>query len=157
MTDSPRQDGAPTAFGAADPTRDIRLPAIADRPPSVLPREWSGVQPPSPQPASPQPAAPQPAPSPQPASREPSRAGGGPAATRNPPVDLQTDDLQAPRPPRERTIAFASPEAAVGRPTPTVQRKPRPPRRWPWVMVALLPVLVIVVSGVWLFLLLRAA
>jgi hypothetical protein len=138
MTDSPRPDGVSTSSGAADPTRDIRLPAMADRPPSVLPRAWSGRQPP-PAPASP-------------------RADDGAAERRNPPVDLQTDDLQAPRlTPRERTIAFASPEAAVGRPNPTVGRKPRRPRRWPWVVLALLPVLVIVVSGVWWFLLLRAA
>jgi hypothetical protein len=142
MTDSPRPDGASAAFGAADPTRDIRLPALPDRPPSVLPREWSAMQPPSPPPASP----------------APSRPGEGAAANGVPSVDLQTDDLQAPRAtPRERTIAFASPEAAVGRPRPTVGRKPHPPRRWPWVVLALLPVLVIVVSGVWWFLLLRAA
>jgi hypothetical protein len=140
MTDSPRPDGAATAFGAADPTRDIRLPALADRPPSVLPQEWSGLQPPAPPPALP----------------EPSRAGDGAPAKRIPSVDLQTDDLRAPRS-RERTIAFASPEAAVGRRTPTVGRRPHPPRRWPWVVLALLPVVVIVVSGVWWFLLLRAA
>ena len=139
MTDPPRPDDASTPFGAADPTRDIRLPALADRPPSALPREWSGLQPP-----------------PETASPAPSRAGDV-AAARIPSIDLQTDDLQAPRPPRERTISFASPEAAVGRRTPTVGRKPRAPRRWPWVVLALLPVLVIVVSGVWWFLLLRAA
>jgi hypothetical protein len=148
MTDSPRPDGGSTPLGA-DPTRDIRLPALADRPPSVVPLEWSGVQPPSPQPPPAQPA------SPGPAS---GRAGDGAAATRIRSEDLQTDDLRAPRSAsRERTIAFASPEAAVGRPTPTVGRKPRPPRRWPWIVLALLPVLVIVVSGVWWFLLLRAA
>jgi hypothetical protein len=145
MTDSPRQDGASTAFGTADPTRDIRLPALADRPPSVLPREWSGMQPPSPPTASPAPAA----------------AGDAAPAQGNPSVDLRTDDLVAPRATYrtspERTIAFASPEAAGGRPMPTVGRTPHPSRRWPWVVLALLPVLVIVVSGVWWFLLLRAA
>jgi len=142
MTDSPQPDDASTAFGAADPTRDIRLPAMADRPPSVLPREWSALRPPSPPPAPP----------------APSRADDGGAAKQISSVDLQTDDLRAPRSTsRERTIAFASPEAAVGRPTPTVGPRPRPSRRWPWVVLALLPVLVIVVSGVWWFLLLRAA
>lgn len=140
MTDSPRPDGVPPSLGAADPTRDIRLPPRADRPPSVLPREWSGVHPP---------------PFP-PSASPPSRADG--AATGRTSADLQTDDLRAPgSASRERTIAFASPEAAVGRPMPTVGRTPRPRRRWPWVVLALLPVLVIVVSGVWWFLLLRAA
>ncbi len=127
MTDSPRQDGASTAFGAADPTRDIRLPALPDRPPSVLPREWAGMHPPSP--------------------------------TRGTPsVDLQTDKLDAPRGrSRERTIAFAAPEMAGGRPAPTVGRTPRRPRRWPWVVLTLIPVLVIVVTGVWWLLLLFAA
>ena len=129
-------------FGAADPTRDIRLPALPDRPPSVLPREWSGMHPPSPTPGVP----------------APSGAGDGAPATGTPSVDLQTDELDAPRGrSRERTIAFAAPEMAGGRPTPTVGRTPRRPRRWPWVVLALLPVVVIVVSGVWWLLLLRAA
>jgi hypothetical protein len=73
-------------------------------------------------------------------------------------VDQPTDQLNPPfGRPRERTIAFASPEAAVGRPKPSVGRTPRSPRRWPWVVLALLPVLVIAVSGVWWVLLLRSA
>ena len=73
-------------------------------------------------------------------------------------VDQPTDQLSPPfGRSRERTIAFASPEAAVGRPKPTVGRTPRSARRWPWVVLALLPVLVIAVSGVWWVLLLRGA
>jgi hypothetical protein len=141
MTDSPRPDGASTASGAADPTRDIRLPALQDRPPSDLPRAWS-IRPPS-SPQSPAGVAPR---------------SGGADSRRGPLVDLETDDLAAPvSTPRERTIAFASPEAAVGRPKPTVGPTPRRTRRWPWVVLALLPVAVIVASGVWWFLLLRAA
>jgi hypothetical protein len=142
MTDSPRPDGASTAFGAADPTRDIRLPPLADRPPSALPREWSGMHPPSPAPDAPAPLT----------------ADDGPAANGTSSADLQTDELDPPRGrSRERTIAFVTPEMARGRPMPTVGRTPRRPRRWPWVVLALLPVVVIVVSGIWWFLLLRAA
>jgi len=73
-------------------------------------------------------------------------------------VDQPTDQLSPPfGRPRERTIAFASPEAAAGRPKATVGRTPRPARRWPWVVLTLLPVLVIAVSGLWWVLLLRAA
>jgi hypothetical protein len=72
--------------------------------------------------------------------------------------DEPTDVLAPPHGrPRERTLAFASPEAAPGRPLPTVGRKPRGPRRWPWVVISVLPVLVIVISGIWWFLLLRSA
>jgi hypothetical protein len=138
---SPRQDDAPRPFGGADPTRDIRLPSLPDRPPSVLPREWSDQQPPSPAPATPSPSG---------ASRR------TPAGTSS--VDLRTDELQPPHGrSRERTLSFVSPDVARGRPRPTVGRTPRPPRRWHWVVLALLPVVVIVVSGLWWLLLLRAA
>jgi hypothetical protein len=40
---------------------------------------------------------------------------------------------------------------------PTVGRTPRRPRRWPWIVLALLAVVVIAVTGVWWLLLLRAA
>jgi hypothetical protein len=121
---SPGQDGAPPTSGVADPTRDIRLPALSDRPPSVLPRAWAGVQPP--------------------------RSAS--------PADLQTDELAPPRGrSRERTIAFVTPEMARGRPTPTIGRTPRRPRRWPWIVLALLPLVVILGSGVWWLLLLRAS
>lgn len=117
---SPGQDGAPGMSGAADPTRDIRLPSLPDRPPSVLPRAWAGAQ-------------------------------------RTASAGLQTDELEPPRGrSRERTIAFVTPEMARGRPTPTIGRTPRRPRRWPWIVLALLPLVVIVGSGVWWLLLLRA-
>jgi hypothetical protein len=73
-------------------------------------------------------------------------------------ADLQTDELVPPRArSRERTIAFVTPEMARGRPTPTIGRTPRRPRRWPWIVLALLPLVVILGSGVWWLLLLRAA
>jgi hypothetical protein len=141
MTDSPRHDAVGGPSGA-DPTRDIRLPAMPDRPPSVLPREWSGMNPPPPVPDVPAPP-----------GADDGAAGRGTSA-----VDLQTDELDPPfGRPRERTISFVTPEMARGRPMPTVGRTPRHPRRWPWVLLALIPVVVIAVSGVWWFLLLRAA
>jgi hypothetical protein len=142
MTDSPRHDAAGGPSGGADPTRDIRLPAMPDRPPSVLPREWSGMNSTPPVPDVPAPP-----------SADDGAAGRGTSA-----VDLQTDELDPPfGRPRERTISFVTPEMARGRPMPTVGRTPRRPRRWPWVLLALIPVVVIAVSGVWWFLLLRAA
>jgi hypothetical protein len=81
-----------------------------------------------------------------------------PVAAESSAVDQPTDQLDPPfGRSRERTIAFASPEAAVGRPKPTIGRTPRAARRWPWVVLALLPVLVIAGAGIWWVLLLRAA
>jgi hypothetical protein len=74
-----------------------------------------------------------------------------------PMVDQPTDELNPPRRPRERTIAFASPEMAGGRPAPTIGATPRPRRRWPWVVLTLVPVVVIVGAGIALVVLLRAA
>ena len=141
MTEPPQHAQAPTAFGGSDPTRDIRLPPLTDRPASAMPREWaqSGTDFSVPPPEDPETEV---APRPQP----------------EPVFDEPTDELAPPRGrSRERTISFASPEMAEGRPAPTVGPTPRRPRRWPWIVLALLPVLVIVVTGAWLFLLLRAA
>jgi hypothetical protein len=145
MTDPPQHDRATdeTAGGAEDHTRDIRLPSLPGRPPPVLPKEWASAQPP--------------AVSPEPVPGEP-----GPEVSRVPTaerlVDQPTDELVPPdNRPRERTIAFASPEMAGGRPAPTVGPTPRRPRRWPWVVLSLLPILVIVGAGVTLLLLLRGA
>ena len=107
MTDPPSHDQAARAFGAADPTRDIRLPPLADRPPSAMPQEWASMQP-TPSPA--------------------------------------TCHLRG----RERDGPLAGPAA------PSVGRTPRRPRRWPWVALTLLPVLVIAGAGIALLVLLRA-
>src|SRR3954452_9466656 len=73
-------------------------------------------------------------------------------------VDQPTDELTPPRAkPRERTIAFASPEMAGGRPAPTIGARPRPRRRWPWVGLTLVPIVVIVGAGIALVVLLRTA
>jgi hypothetical protein len=132
MTDPPSHDQADRSFGGPDPTRDIRLPPLADRPPSAMPREWASMQP---GPSAPAPDRPQ----------------------RMPVPDQPTDELEPPRErPRERTITFASPEMAGGRPAPTVGRTLRRPRRWPWVALTLVPVLVIAGAGIALLVLLRA-
>ena len=131
MTDPPHQDDPATGFGGPDPTRDIRLPPLPDRSPPVLPRGWaSGQRPPE---------------SPEPVSAEPT----------SPVADEPTDELAPPRGrPPERTIAFASPEMGGGRPTPVIGPTPRS-RRWPWVLLALVPILVIVGAGIALLVLLR--
>jgi hypothetical protein len=71
-------------------------------------------------------------------------------------VDEPTDELTPPRRPRERTIAFASPDMGGGRPAPTIGPRPRPRRRWPWVVLTLVPIVVIVAAGIALVVLLRA-
>ena len=94
-------------------------------------------------------------------------------------VDQPTDDVK--RPPegvRNHTLTFegtsserwaaglaATPDpawsAVPARPGPVVGPRPRPVpekgRRWPWVVLTLVPLLVIVGAGIWLLLLLRAA
>jgi hypothetical protein len=119
-----------------DRTRDITLPPLPDRPPSALPRQW---------------ASPSPSPSPEHPGVVPV-----PPARSTLPAEPPTDELVPPAgPPRERTIAFASPEMAPGRPAPTVGPTPGRSRRWPWVVLSLVPVLVIAGAGVLLVLLLR--
>ena len=91
-------------------------------------------------------------------------------------VDQPTDQLGQPaQGDRDRTLTFRGTSAqrwAAGHPStpdpawssvpaapgPVVQPKPRPDgrsRRWPWVVLTLVPILVIVVTGVWLLLLMR--
>ena len=138
MTDFPR----PAPQGAADPTRDIRLPPLPDRPPPSLPPAW-----------------------------RPEDAGPRPDRTM---VDQPTDELGAPPRDRDPTLTFdgsaserwkaglaATPDPAwsplspAGRPVVGARLRERS-RRWPWVVLTLLPVLVIVVTGIWLLVLLRA-
>ena len=86
-----------------------------------------------------------------------------PVPGRPPPVlpaasqfDQPTDQLGPHhRRPAEATLAFSAPvmgQRAVGQ-----VQVGRSRRRWPLIVLAALPVLVIVVSGIWLLLLLRAA
>lgn len=120
----------PATAGAQDPTRDIRLPPLPGPMPPGMPHDWSGMP--------------------------LSHATAG--------VDQPTDQLGPPGGrPRERTLAFASPEMAPGRRSPTVgpsrRREVRPARsrRWPWVVLSLLPIIVIVGAGIAWLLLLRSA
>jgi hypothetical protein len=157
-----------------DPTRDIRLPPLPDRPAPALPAEWAGARaapghvegastavPGSVGPAAgrPEDAA---------AAGQPVEAGAvgeeAPAAP-GPEVDPEraealrlagrrTDELQPPpgSVARERTLAFSSPEMRHRSIEPV--RVEARPRRWPWVVLALLPIVVIVASAVaWVILL----
>jgi hypothetical protein len=74
---------------------------------------------------------------------------------RNPLVDQPTDALR-PRGggPRQPTLAFSERQMRH-RPVSQVQVD-RAPRRWPWIVLALLPMLVIAGAGIALVLLLRA-
>ncbi len=129
MTEPPEQQ-LPTALGA-DPTRDIRLPPLPGRPAPLLPAAWARAQAETPAPAEDSPA--------------------DPPTLHNEP----TDRLRPPPRPRERTLAFSSPEM-VHRPAGPVQVG-RSPRRWPWAVLVALPLLIIIGTGIWLLLLLRGA
>ena len=132
MTDPPQHDRASdeSVGGGADPTRDIRLPSLPDRPPSNLPPQWASAQPPV-----------------EKERPAPRSLVDQPTVTLGPPGGRS----------RERTIAFASPEMASGRPASTVGPTRRRPRRWPWVVLTLVPILVIVGAGLTLVLLVRGA
>jgi hypothetical protein len=69
--------------------------------------------------------------------------------------DGPTDQLKKPeKQPRERTLAFNWPEMAQ-RPVHPVQVG-RSPRRWPWVVLVVLPLLVIIGAAITLVLLFQA-
>jgi hypothetical protein len=126
-----------------DPTRDIRLPRAPGSPPLVVRPEWSSYAAPS------APEAATVAPDPGPPTRAQLLAGE-PTDELFPPGGLQ----------RDPTLKFeqgAGAPPAVA-PPPVAPRAAAPPddrgRRWPWVLIALLPIIVIVGSGIWLFILL---
>jgi hypothetical protein len=153
-----RDPQAPPRPGLADPTRDIRLPPLPGTPSPELPQEWAGLR-----------AEPASTPAPEPAA-EP--AGSSPDAL----VDQPTDELGSPPgTARDRTLTFdgtsaqrwaaglpATPDPAWSSvppgPPPVVAPRSRAAersRRWPWVVLTLLPILVIVVTGVWLLVLMN--
>jgi len=113
-------------------TRDITLPPLPGRAPSALPRQWASLD------------------------RSPVQA----PPTSCSPADQPTDKLEQPqRPPREQTLAFGTPQQvarAAGRPphAPSTA-SPRRSRRWPWVALSLVPLLVIAGAGVMLAVLLH--
>jgi hypothetical protein len=154
-----------------DRTRDITLPPLPDRPPPALPKAWAGL--PSSMPkdelttAVPGLFRPPVAPA---GERTPAgmstpvedKAPDGVAAEEAEPAaeearrfaNSRTDEMQPPpgAAVRERTLAFSSPEMRH-RPIEPV-RVGSNPRRWPWVVLTLLPILVILASVVgWLILL----
>jgi hypothetical protein len=115
-----------------DLTRDITLPPLPGRAPSVLPRQWASLD----------------------------RSLVQPPPTSSSPADQSTDRLEQPeRPPREQTLAFGTPqqvERAAGRPPhASSTAPPRRSRRWPWVVLSLVPLLVIAGAGVMLAVLLH--
>jgi hypothetical protein len=127
---APRPVAPEFAGNGADPTRDIRLPRLPGGGAPALPAAWS-----------------------RPAATPPE------APAEKPPhpslVESPTDKLRRPGRPRERTLSFSSPEM-VRRPVASVQVG-RSRRRWPWAVLIALPLLIIVVTGIWLLLLLQAA
>jgi hypothetical protein len=150
--------GEPRAQGFDDPTRDIRLPRPAGSPPLVVRPEWSSyaaqpAAPPDPEALSEPEAPPDPA-----ALSDPEALSDPVTPSEKPPrlTDQPTDELPEPTArPREPTLRFDS-GAGFPRPVPTPSL-PEPPgrsRKWPWVLLVLLPVVVIVGSGIWLFVLL---
>jgi hypothetical protein len=146
-------DRAQPGSGAFDdPTRDIRLPHLPDRPPPVLRPEWVIGR--SAAPGDSQDVSAPPPEGPSAVTEAPPRPTGRTDA--EPPVEEQpTDELAhgAARP-RERTLAFSSPE--MGR-RPVGPVHVGPSRRWPWVLLVLLPMLVIAGAAIALLLILRSA
>ena len=142
-----REPQEPPASGLADPTRDIRLPPLPGRPPPVVPPEWEGAVPERASESGPE----------EVTAERPTDELGAPSASsadRDPTLTFTGS-------PRERRAAG---HAATSDPAwssvppgagPVVVAANRRARRWPWIAVALVPVLVIVVTGVWLLLLMR--
>ena len=157
------QQAPPRTSALADPTRDIRLPPLPGTAGPELPPEWEALRPDD-----------------GPAAAEPASTGRAAppadATTAESLVDQPTGQLgQRPQGDRDRTLTFRGSSAqrwAAGHPStpdpawssvpaapaPVVQPRARTEvrsRRWPWVLLTLVPVLVIVVTGVWLLLLMR--
>jgi hypothetical protein len=121
----------PPPASGADPTRDIRLPPLPDRP------------------------YPPPAPSGLDVDQPTDELGQPPEGSRDPTLTFEGTAAQ-----RWQAGLAATPDPAWSpvprRPGPVVGPRPRErARRWPWVVLALLPVVVIVGTGIWLLLLLR--
>ncbi|RBY95299.1 hypothetical protein DQ237_14600 [Blastococcus sp. TF02-8] len=148
MSDGPQQH-PPTPD---DRTRDITLPPMPDRPPAVLPKAWEGLHGRVDQPTT---AVPGPAPAPPAAPPQVSREDAVARIEARLLASQRTDELAPPPGPgrRDRTLSFSSPEMR-NRPVEPV-RVGRTARRWPWVLLTLLPIVVIVGAGVTWLLLLR--
>ena len=151
MTGPAERPARPLGFG--DPTRDIRLPSPPGTPPLTVRPEWSSYAAPAPSTAqaSAAPEAPPAAPVPGPPTRA-QRLASEPTDELFPHGRLQRD-------PTLKLEQDAGTPAPVVPPVhPPVQpRNDERGRRWPWVLIALLPIVVIVGSGIWLFILLSHA
>jgi hypothetical protein len=141
-----------TSRGFDDPTRDIRLPPAPGSPPLAVRPEWSSY------------TARQP---PVPADPAPVEAPAAPTADLGKATSRRLQDVLADEPTdqlvppsgrqREPTLKFPQGEPAPARPAVSpapVAPQPVRSRRWPWVLLALLPIIVIAGSGIWLFILL---
>jgi hypothetical protein len=127
--------------GFDDPTRDIRLPPPPGTPPLTVRPEWSSYAAPS-------------APEAPPAAPE-----SGPPTRAQRLASEPTDELFPPGGHhRDPTLTFeqgaGAPPSVAPPPAAPVRRRDDGGRRWPWVLIALLPIIVIVGSGIWLFILL---
>ena len=138
----------PPGSGLADPTRDIRLPPLPGRPSPDLPPEWAALR------------------------TEPEPEPGAPGMAADQPTDRMASP---PEGDRDRTLTFdgtsaerwaaghaATPDPAwssvppASRPVVGPRSRPVGERRWPWIALTLVPVLVIVITGVWLFVLMQS-
>lgn len=133
----------------ADATRDIRLPPVADRPGPAVRPEWAPYVP-APQ------ASPHQVPAAPPAAQvplvvEPAQGERAPEPEPHQPHDPPTDRLAAP-PDRARstTLAFQPPP-----PVQLLKVSVGPSRRsgWLWALAIIVPLLIILGSGLWLVLL----
>jgi hypothetical protein len=142
MSDRPQDD--PRLHD--DRTRDITLPPLPDRPPPALPKEWADL--------APRPGVPAPAPAEATPGEAPTLRALPGEDPRLP--DQPTDKVGSPRlrvRPPERTLAFSAPE--MGRRPVDPVHVGRAPRRWPWFVLTIVPLLIIAGAGITLVLLLR--
>jgi hypothetical protein len=153
MTDPAAQPERANRFD--DPTRDIRLPRPAGSPPPVLRPEWStfatqteAVAPPA--------AGVEPAPGSAAGTAAPVSGIAGPPTRAERLAGEPTDELVPPASlVREPTLKFDQGSGApVGPPAVAPATPPaRRARKWPFLVLVLIPVLVIVGSGIWLLVL----
>ena len=126
---SERSPDRPQSAPRADPTRDIRLPPMPDRPAPAVPEGWTSYVPPTPAPAAPATA----------------------DAPRQQQVDGPTDRLASPsdHPLRQGTRAFAPPPSVQLLKVSVTPRRRRTTTRVLWTLV-FLTLAVIVACGVYL-------
>ena len=154
----------------ADPTRDITLPPLPDRPAPTVPPEWAPYVPAEGAAPGFRSAEPEPRVQPEPRVEPESRVEPGPrveprtdVAPREPGMPLKGSASQGPyEPPTDRFAGGQVPARSA-----TLAFQPPPPvqllkvsvgarrrsGRWLWALAILVPLLVIVGSGIWLLVL----